>query len=129
MNERTDRGRSRRRSKGVRSGWPLILSFPALFTLLPLAATLVATPSAAADEDHPRWKQFVTWLMDKKRSPDEDLILRYILSGGSRFTWLDVYAHSMQEQTDALFARWLEREGNPRRSRNLGTRPPGSSRG
>jgi hypothetical protein len=110
--------------------WTLLpaLLWPSV-PLLPLFATLAVTPAVTADENHPRWKQFVTWLMDKRRTPEEDLILRYILAGGSRFTWLDVYAHSMQEQTDALFVRWLEREGNPRRSHNLGTRPPGNSRG
>lgn len=110
--------------------WTLLpaLLWPSV-PLLPFFATLAVTPAVTADENHPRWKQFVTWLMDKKRTPEEDLILRYILTGGSRFTWLDVYAHSMQEQTDALFVRWLEREGNPRRSHNLGTRPPGNSRG
>jgi hypothetical protein len=96
--------------------------------ILPFVATLAVSPVAEANEGHPRWKDFVIWLMDKKRTPEEDLILRYILSGGSRFTWLDVYAHSMQEQTEALFRRWLDGEGNPRRIPNLGTRPPGNSR-
>jgi hypothetical protein len=136
MNRATDRGRTRLRS-GMRPPvlplaflTPLLAApVPASVPLLAVVATLAVAPVAAAGENHPRWKDFVIWLSEKKRTPEEDLILRYILSGGSRFTWLDVYAHSMQEQTDALFLRWLEREGNPRRSQHLGTRPPGSSRG
>ena len=107
----------------------LATALAAAVPLLPVVATLSTTPAAEAGEGHPRWKDFVIWLMDKKRSPEEDLILRYILSGGSRFTWLDVYAHSMQEQTEALFQRWLQGEGNPRRNHDLGTRPPGNARG
>jgi hypothetical protein len=84
---------------------------------------------AIADTNHPRWKDFVTWLMDKKRTPQEELILRYILSGGPGFTWLNVYSHSMQEQTEALFRRWLQGHGNPRQIPNLSDRPIGNSRG
>lgn len=96
--------------------------------VLALGTGLALVSTATADEGHPRWKEFVTWLLEKKRTADEDLILRYILSGGSRFTWLDVYAHSMQEQTEALFRRWLEREGNPRRIPNLSNRADGNAR-
>lgn len=101
---------------------------PSLPLLVAVGAGLAVASTATANEGHPRWKEFVTWLMDKKRTPEEDLILRYILSGGSRFTLLDVYAHSMQEQTEALFRRWLAREGNPRQIPNLGNRADGNTR-
>jgi len=100
---------------------------PALPLIPPVLPILLAAPASAGD-GHPRWKEFVTWLSEKKRTPEEDLILRYILSGARRMAWLDVYAHSMQEQTEALFRRWLDREGNSRRNPNLGTTPPGDTR-
>jgi hypothetical protein len=100
-------------------------SLPVIAVVAPLAVETVAI----ADTNHPRWKDFVTWLMDKKRTPQEELILRYILSGGPGFTWLNVYSHSMQEQTEALFRRWLQGHGNPRQIPNLSDRPIGNSRG
>lgn len=134
MNHRPGRhptaSRTRPASRTSRATVPALLSclLGATIPLLPLVAPLAIAPDAAAGAEHPRWKEFVTWLMDKKRTPEEDLILRYILSGGSRFTWFDVYAHSMQEQTEALFQRWLGGDGNPRRNPNLGTRPPENGR-
>jgi hypothetical protein len=100
-------------------------SLPVIAVVAPLAVETVAI----ADTNHPRWKDFVTWLMDKKRTPQEELILGYILSGGPGFTWLNVYSHSMQEQTEALFRRWLQGHGNPRQIPNLSDRPIGNSRG
>lgn len=122
-----DPTRHRRPRSGTLGLGVLIASLRTALPLVPLLAPLAVSPCVAGDENHPRWKEFVTWLMDRKRTPEEDLILRYILSGGPRFSWLDVYAHSMQEQTEALFRRWLEREGNPRRIPNLGNRPPGET--
>lgn len=119
------RGRATALPARIRVTTGLLAVLAGLTPILTLVAPLAVTTVAAAHEDHPRWKDFVTWLMDRKRTPDEDLILRYILSGGSRFSWFDVYAHSMQEQTEAMFRRWLERDGNPRRNPDLGNRAAG----
>lgn len=113
-----------RRARSRSPAWLLAL-VAAVTQVLPLVAPLAINAAADANENHPRWKEFVTWLTNKKRTPDEDLVLRYILSGGNRFTWFDVYAHSMQEQTEAMFRRWLARDGNPRRSPDLGHRANG----
>lgn len=125
-----DRVRSGRRTRPGAGGViaaVLAAVAPAL-PLVPLAASLSATPTACSGEDHPRWKEFVIWLIEKKRTPEEDLILRHILSGARRIAWLDVYSHSMQEQVEALFRRWLDHEGNPRRGPDLGTKPSGDTR-
>ena len=117
---------SRRRGSWTATIAALVTAWlPVIAVVAPLAVGTVAI----ADTNHPRWKDFVTWLMDKKRTPQEELILRYILSGGPGFTWLNVYSHSMQEQTEALFRRWLEGHGNPRQIPNLSDRPIGNSRG
>ena len=108
---------------------PIAALVTAWLPVIAVVAPLAVGTVAIADTNHPRWKDFVTWLMDKKRTPQEELILRYILSGGPGFTWLNVYSHSMQEQTEALFRRWLEGTGNPRQMPNLSDRPIGNSRG